>query len=271
MSAAQSGHYPLERRAGEIERLHVQGAAMAPDCAIMLDRIGVGPGWRCLDLGCGPRGITDLLADRVGANGRVVGLDADATFLDYGRGHAGGRAEFVQGNVYATGLPPGTFDLVHTRFVASTAGDPEALLREAIRLVRPGGVVAMQEPDMATLVCNPPHPAWDRLRAALVGAFAAVGSDISLGRRLYALVRQAGLADVQYRPFLIGVRSGDPMIDYLPSTVESLRSTILDRGLMTSHPLDLALADCRAHLRNPDTSFTLYAVAQVWGRTPAMV
>src|SRR5687768_8957968 len=137
MSAAQSGHYPLERRAGEIERLHVQGAAMAPDCAIMLDRIGVGPGWRCLDLGCGPRGITDLLADRVGANGRVVGLDADATFLDYARGHAGGRAEFVPGNVYATGLPPGTFDLVHTRFVASTAGEPEALLREAIRLVRP--------------------------------------------------------------------------------------------------------------------------------------
>jgi hypothetical protein len=126
----------------------------------------------------------------------------------------------------------------------------------------------MQEPDMATLVCNPPHPAWDSLRAALVGAFAAVGSDISLGRRLYALVRHAGLADVQYRPFLVGVRSGDPMTDYLPSTVESLRGTIVERGLMASSAVDAALVDCRAHLRNPDTSFTLYAVVQVWGRTP---
>ena len=165
--------------------------------------------------------------------------------------HAGGTVEFVQGNAYATGLPGGDFDLVHTRFVGSTAGEPEALIREAMRLARPGGIVAMQEPDMATLVCNPPHPAWDTLRAALVGAFAAVGSDISLGRRLYALTRHAGLVDVQYRPFLIGVRSGDPMTDYLPSTVESLRGTIIERGLMTSDPLNAALADCRAHLRNP--------------------
>ncbi len=267
--SAPTGHYPLERRAGEIERLHVQGAAMAPDCAIMLDRIGVGPGWHCLDMGCGPRGITDLLASRVGPNGRVVGLDADAAFVDYARRHAGGTIEFVQGNAYATGLPGGSFDLVHTRFVGSTAGEPEALIREAIRLARPGGIVAMQEPDMATLVCNPPHPAWDALRAALVGAFAAVGSDISLGRRLYALARQAGLADVQYRPFLVGVRSGDPMTDYLPSTVELLRGTIIERNLMTPDALNASIAECRAHLRDRDVSFTLFAVAQIWGRTPA--
>ena len=74
---------------------------------------------------------------------------------------------------------------------------------------------------------------------------------------------------MQYRPFLVGVRSGDPMTDYLPSTVESLRGTIIDRGLMTSDALDAALAECRAHLRDPDVSFTLFAVAQVWGRTPA--
>ena len=45
---------------------------MAPDTLVMLDRIGVKSGWACLDIGCGPRGITDLLSERVGANGRVV-------------------------------------------------------------------------------------------------------------------------------------------------------------------------------------------------------
>jgi ubiquinone/menaquinone biosynthesis C-methylase UbiE len=72
--------YPIERRPGEIERLHVQAAAMAPDCA--LDRMGVNAGWRCLDLGCGPGGITELLSERVGETGRVVGLDADAVFQE---------------------------------------------------------------------------------------------------------------------------------------------------------------------------------------------
>jgi SAM-dependent methyltransferase len=262
------GHYPLERREGEIERLHRQGVAMAPDCAIMLEKIGVAEGWRCLDLGCGPAGITVLLSARVGATGRVVGLDADPVFIDHGRRSAAANTEFAQGDAYGAALPAGSFDLVHLRFVASTAGEPQKLLREAMRLAKPGGIVALQEPDMATLDCYPAHPAWDALRAALIGAFAAVGSNISLGRELFALARAAGLGDVQYRPFLVGVRSGDPIVDYLPSTVESLRGTVLGHRLMTESALDAALASCRAHLADPGTVFTMYTVVQIWGRTP---
>jgi SAM-dependent methyltransferase len=267
VAMSTAGHYPIERRPGEIERLHVQGAAMAPDCAVMLDMIGVSAGWTCLDLGCGPGGITGLLSERAGPSGRVVGLDADPIFIEYARGRAAANVEFVFGNAYRTGLPDGGFDLVHMRFVASTAGHPEALLQEAIRLARPGGFVAIQEPDMATLRCNPPHPAWDRLKAALEGAFANAGADICLGRRLFAVVRGIGLDNVQYRPFLLGIRSDHPMVDYLPSTVESLRHAITGRGLMTDGEFDAAVADCRAHLRDPGTVFTTYTVAQVWGRT----
>ena len=81
MSTTYSGNYPIELRPGEIERLNIQAAAMAPDTEVMLDRIGVREGWSCLDIGCGPRGITDLLSRRVGASGRVVGLDMNAQFL----------------------------------------------------------------------------------------------------------------------------------------------------------------------------------------------
>jgi SAM-dependent methyltransferase len=268
VSQQAAGHYPLEHRAGEIERLAVQGAAMAPDSAVMLERIGVATGWACLDIGCGPGGITDLMAARVGATGRVIGLDADAEFLAYARRQAPANVTFVQGNAYATGLDSGGFDLVHLRFVASTAGEPERLLREAIRLARPGGVVALQDPDMAMLACHPPHSAWDILKSALQLAFASVGADINLGRRSFAMARHAGLIDVQYRPFIVGVRCGDPLAFYLPETVESLRGTILANKLMTAAALNDALARCRAHLERPDTCFTTYAVAQVWGRTP---
>ena len=106
------------------------------------------------------------------------------------------------------------------------------------------------------------HVAW------FFAMFASVDADISLARRLYGLMRDAPLLDVQYRPFLVGVRSTDPMVDYLPSTVESLRGTIVDRNLMSEAALATALADCRAHLCRPDVVFTTYMVAQVWGRTP---
>jgi SAM-dependent methyltransferase len=267
MSTTYSGNYPLEHRSGEIERLHVQSQAMAPDASVMLDRFGRMDGWRCLDIGCGPGGITDLLSARVGAHGRVVGLDMNAEFLAHARRNAAENVEFRLGNAYSSGLPAGTFDLVHMRFVASTAGSPERLLKEATRLARPGGIVALQEPDGSTLNCYPPHPAWDRLKSALLGAFRCVGADLELARKLYFVVQQSGLHDVQYRTALLGVRSADPMVDYLPSTVESLHAAVVKLGPLSETDLAVALADCRAHLAKPGTSFTMYTVAQVWGRT----
>lgn len=269
MSTAYAGNYPLKRRNREIKRLLVQSQAMAPDALAMLERLGPMQGWRCLDVGCGPGGITDLLSARVGPTGRVIGLDMNAAFLDHARRNAAANVAFRRGDAYNTDLPGGDFDLVHMRFVASTAGNPQRLLREAMRLARPGGVVALQEPDGSTLNVYPPHPAWNRLKVALLRAFAGVGADLELARKLFFLAQAAGLRDVQYRTALLGVRAMDPMVDYLPSTIESLRATILKLGLLSASDLSAALADCRAHLAKPGTSFTLYAVAQVWGRTPA--
>lgn len=118
--------------------------------------------------------------------------------------------------------------------------------------------------------CYPAHPAWTRLKEALEQAFLCVGADVRLAQRLYQLARHAGLANVQYRPFLVGVRSGDPMTDYMPATVEAVRGTLLDKRLIGRDELDTALAACRAHLAAPDTIFTTVTVAQVWGTRPPL-
>ncbi len=269
---ATAGTYPIERSAGEIERLEMQSEAMRFDASVMLDRIGVAPGWRCLDLACGPGGIVELLAERVGARGRAVGLDADPVFLEHARKRASARGldnvELVQGDAYRTGLPRASFDLVHVRFVASTAGRPEALVAEARSLARPGGFVAFQEGDVSTLRCYPPLPAWDRLAQALEQAFAREGNDIRLAQRLFRIFRDAGLEDVRYRPFIAGFRSDEPMAGFLPATIESLRGAILRHRLMTESDLEDALAQCRRHLADPGTVSTYPTVAQVWGRRP---
>ncbi len=148
-----SGNYPIQYRVGEIERLGLQSTAMVPDTVAMLEQFGPMTGWVCLDIGCGPGGITDLLSARVGATGRVIGLDMNAQFLDHAREDAPNNVEFRLGNAYQSGLPAGAFDLVHMRFVASTAGAPEQLLKEARRLAGHGGIVALQEPDGSTLAC----------------------------------------------------------------------------------------------------------------------
>jgi ubiquinone/menaquinone biosynthesis C-methylase UbiE len=267
-----TGHYPIERREGEIARLQMQAAAIEFDAGVMLDRIGVGPGWRCLDLGCGPGGIVELLSGRVGPAGRVVALDADPVFLEHARGLARerrlGNVEFVQGDAYRTGLPRGSFDFVHVRFLAGIVGEPQGLIAEATGLTRPGGTVAFQEPDISTLKCYPPHAAWDRLTQALEQVFVNVGNDVRLGQRLYQLVRHAGLENVRYRPFLLGFRFDDRMADFLPATVESVRGALRRDNLIGDAELEAALAACRHHLADPDTVSTYVTVAQVWGQRP---
>ena len=263
-----TGRYPIERRAGEIERLRVQAETIAADAEAMLERIGVAPGWHCLDLGCGPGGITGMLARRVGAQGRVVGLDADPVFLEHARREAPANVEFVQGDAYRTGLPGASFDLVHVRFVASTAGEGQKLLREAIRLAKRGGFVAFQESDNSSLKCFPPHPAWDRLSDAMAALLVKVGGNPRFGQGMYAMFHAEGLRELGYRPFVLGVRSGDPFADFLPATVESMRGALLREGLISGKELDAALAACRAHLARPDTVFSLYTTVQVWGRIP---
>lgn len=269
MTMTFTGKYPIESRDGEIERLIVQGEAMAPDTRDMLARIGVGPGWSCLDLGCGPQGITQLLSEAVGPTGRVLGLDMDEVFLDHARASAPANVSFQRGDAFATGLPDESFDLVHARFLACTAGEPRALLEESMRLCRPSGVVAMQESDLRSLNAYPPHPAFDRLRDMMIGAFHEAGAHPTLAHDLYAMARATGLLDVGYRPFVVGVRSGDPVVDYLPSTVESMRKTVLRLGLASEAALTADLEACRRHLRRPETVFTLFTVVQVWGRRAA--
>jgi hypothetical protein len=125
----------------------------------------------------------------------------------------------------------------------------------------------LQEPDGSTLNCYPASTAFEKLKSIYLAAFMGVGADIELAKQLYFLIHQSGLHEVQYRTSLLGVRSIDPMIDYLPSTVESIRGTILKLGLITESELASTLADCRQHLAKPAASFTLFTLAQVWGRT----
>jgi ubiquinone/menaquinone biosynthesis C-methylase UbiE len=235
----------------------------------MLEQIGVTAGWRCVDLGCGPGGITGLLSRLVGPTGHVIGVDMNQDFIDVARAEAPANVEFRLADAYATGLPASSFDLVHTRFVASTAGQPEHLLAEARRLAKSGAVIALQEPDGSTLNCYPAHPAWDKLKMAVHCVFKDVGADLELAKRLYYTARKAGLTDVHYRPFILGVRATDSMVDHLPAVVESLRRTIIGLGLMNDAELTETLAECRSHLSQPDIAFTMPMVAQVWGRNPS--
>jgi len=180
--------YVLGTNPAEQRRLQQQSLDFAQQSAWLLDQAHIQPGWRVIDIGCGPRGVLDLLAARVGPSGRVVGLEQNAEHAALAETFVGTQGletvTIVNGDVVGNDLPKGSFDLAHERTVLVNVPDPEAALRAMVELVRPGGVVACQDPDQSARVCDPPHPSWDRLTELLFEAWRRNGADPFLGRRL---------------------------------------------------------------------------------------
>lgn len=264
--------YLLAGGAAELERLQLQARVWEPDAEAMLDRIGVRAGARCIDLGCGAMGILRPLSRRVGPAGHVVGVDTDPKLLTAARAFVEAEGltnvEILQQDAYATGLPADSFDLVHVRFVFAPVGHDDALLREMLRLATRGGTIAIQEPDTAPWNCFPSQPAWDRLKAAIAGAFRSGGGDIDAGRRMFGMLKRAGLDDVEVRGAVAALSNGHPYMRLPIQFATSLRGRILTSGLVSEAELDAAIRDCEAIARDPNTFGLSFIVNQVWGRKP---
>jgi ubiquinone/menaquinone biosynthesis C-methylase UbiE len=211
-NATGSGRYLLGDSPAEIRHLVEQAAVYAPEAKELFDLIGVKPGMAAIDLGCGVMGVLHLLAERVGSRGRVVGLDREPRILEAGRGLAEQRGldvEFVEADATASGLPEGAYDLVHARTLLLNVSNPEEILAEMIRIARPGGVVAIQEPDASAWACDPPHPAFDILRTEIINAYGRTGKNFNIGRTVGRMLRDMGLERIRVRATARVTRVGD--------------------------------------------------------------
>jgi SAM-dependent methyltransferase len=265
--------YALGSNPAESARLQRQSDELRPQTADLLGRIGLAPGQSALDLGCGPSGILDLLSVAVFPGGRVTGLDADPAHTTLARQHASERGlanvEVVTADARHTGLPPDSYDLVHARTVLVTIPEPEQVLAEMVRLARPGGWVASQEPDIENAFCYPPLPAWDRLREIFRASFGRSGADLLIGRRLPELYRRAGLEDIEVVVHAPVYPAGHSRSTILPDLVRSLRPMILDLGLSDEPELTELDRAVREHLADPRTLALAHLLVVTWGRKPA--
>jgi ubiquinone/menaquinone biosynthesis C-methylase UbiE len=264
--------YALGSSGGESARLLRQAEELARESTDLFDRVGLRPGDSAIDVGCGPRGIIELLHERVSPGGRVVGLDADPAHVAMASELVadGGldNAEIVHGDARHTGLPADSFYLVHARTLLINLPHPAEVVAEMVRLARPGGWVAGLEPDGQTRVCYPPHPAFDRLSELLITAISRHGADPHIGRRMTELYRQAGLEDIGVEARAPLYPTGHSRRALRADLVRSLRPHVLDMGLADERELDDLDAALRAHLQNPNVITMPVLNFLAWGRKP---
>jgi SAM-dependent methyltransferase len=272
MAEAQS-QYLLAGQRGELERLQLQARVLEPEAEAMLDQIGIRFGWHGLDLGCGAMGILGPLSRRVGTRGKVVGMDIDPKLLEaarmLGQDEGWDNVELREGDARQTRLAPASFDIVHARFLLAPLRQHEdELLREMLALTRPGGVVALQEPDASSWTFYPAHPTWTTFKEAIIGAYNAGGGDFNVGQRTYGLLRKAGLENVQIRAAVVALPPAHPFLRAAIQFATSLRQRIVEGGWLTEPALDEVIAACEMSAHDPETCGLSFVVTQVWGWKP---
>jgi len=253
------------------QRLRVLSRVMAPMTVAFLERIGVAPGARCLDAGCGGGDVSLALALMVGPSGAVVGVDIDDIKLQIAR-HEAADAGLRNVEYHRAGIDEldadGTFDVAYARFLLSHLPDPAAAVRRLADAVRPGGVVAVQDIDYVGGFCHPPSAAYDFAWDLYPRVAAFGGGDAELGRRLPALFAEAGLEQ-------IGVHveqpaGGDPDVKLLSAlTFESIADAAVAAGLVDCGEIDERMHELHRFAARDDTLLTLPRMVQAWGRVPA--
>lgn len=250
----------------EEQRLEALERCSDPLTIACLERLGVGPGWRCLEVGAGRGSIARWLAERVAADGGgVVAVDLDTTLLE----ESGGPAlEVRRLDIRSDPLPQAEFDLVHARHVLGHLHDREEVLGRLATTLRPGGVVLIEDfdwhwrrlgewpcahTDHGVLVARVWGAALDVMRA---GTY-----DGDWARRLPSVIGAAGLVGVGGE---VRAAIGDEgFARCMHLTVLRFREEIAATGVGAEDVdryLDL--------LADPAACVTVPLTFSVWGRRP---
>jgi SAM-dependent methyltransferase len=252
-----------QKEAGD--RFDALAAIFDPSTFRHIDDLGIGPGWRCWEVGAGGPSVPGWLAGRVGPGGRVLATDIDVSWT---RAAASATTEVRRHDVARDEPPAEIFDLVHARLVLVHVVDRDAALQSMIKVLRPGGWLFIEDADPALqpLVCpdeyGPEQRLANRLRNGFRKMLAQRGADLAHGRKLPRLLRDVGLADVRADAFF---PITSPACDLLEAaTVRLVRDGLVAQGHATDQEIDQHLANIAAGRLDLATS----PMVSAWGRRP---
>lgn len=189
--------------------LAAQAEAVWPQEQPLIERYGLAPDARILDVGCGTGEFTRRVADLF-PGALVVGVDLHEPHLALARARSphGRRVLYEQGDAFSLAAPDRSFDLVACRHLLQAVPHPEEIVKEMVRVARPGGRLHLLIEDYGMMHFHPAAVDTDRFWHEGPMTFASrTGTDLRVGRKGYAMLAAAGARDVR--------------VDYI--TVDTLR------------------------------------------------
>ena len=153
------------------------------------------PGMNLLDCGCGPGTLTLGFAATL-APGSVVGIDREAgqfaAAAEYAAEHDVTNLRFETGDVYALPFDDASFDVVFCSAVLGSVNKPDRVVQQMVRVLKPGGIIAMKEFDNAADMVYPQMPVLARSIELYQRLRAHSGHAAEVGRQLKGMIHAAG-------------------------------------------------------------------------------
>jgi SAM-dependent methyltransferase len=264
-----ASQYVLGSTDAEHERLIRQAACIASHTERLFRDAGIGPGQRVLDLGSGVGDVAMLAAKIVGPSGEVVGIERDPRSIARARvrvGEAGlVNVSFALSDV--SQVPSNKpFDAAVGRYILFFLHDPVAILRSLSQLVRPGGVIAFQEPSWEHFISMCVRlPLWRAGASLMVETFQRSGARTDTGPALSRIFQEAGLpAPTTQIDTLFGAEQW--MVDVL----RSLRPQITQFNLPVESLGDFETLSERlqTEVKASKTTTPLPDLVSAWSRKP---
>ena len=183
-----------------VRNLAAQIEAIWPQERAIVERHALPQGAHVLDVGTGT-GAFALKLLELRSDVRLMGVDVEAGHLERAREQAarfGGRAEFRLGDAFALEFADQSFDMVACRHVVQAVPQVPALLRELVRVTRPGGTVHVLAEDYGLMTFYPTQlDSNEFFRRSVLAYGKAVGCDLHVGRKMPTLLAEAGCEDVR--------------------------------------------------------------------------
>lgn len=247
---------------GERARLANLEQWLDPGSIDAMERIGVSDGWHCLEIGGGGGSIARWLSARVGSDGAVLATDLDTRFL----GAIDEPNVTVQRHdITAEDLPPATFDFAHLRLLLEHLPRRDDVLARIARALKPGGWLLVEDLDTITHIPVTENKTYEAVSEAMFSLMGSTGVDLTLGRRLSPMLREAGLEAVEaHGRIVIGSREHRPGIAMWRLTIQQLRPPAVAAGLVSDEQVDEVLAA----LDDPTFEVLPPSVIAAWGRKP---
>ena len=258
----------------ELERLGLQHQAWRAQALDLWATAGFGAGQSLLDLGCGPGYTTLDLAEQVGPDGHVLGVDLSPGFVATLQAEAARRqrpwVEARRADLLSLDLPPASLDGAYGRWVLCWLEDPRPALEALARWLRPGAALALQEYlHWATFALVPAHPAHEAARAACLRSWELAGLQINLATELPGLAREVGLEVELLRPVARVGRPGSLVWRWVFGFLDSYLPRLAERGQVDAALHRACLDAAAARAAEPGSHVVAPLMADVVLRRPA--